>query len=61
MFPPSRQVYFVDCVIDILSSVAEGMGAVRLSMLAADKHKLAEADGRARFPDYTIHRILPAV
>ena len=59
MFSRSRQVYFVDCVIDILSSVVEGMGAV--NMLAADKHKLAEDDGQARFPDYTIHRLLPAV
>ena len=41
--------FILECEIDILSSVLQDMGAVR--MLAADKHELAEAVGRARFPN----------
>ena len=41
--------FVIECEIGILSSVVQDMGAAR--MVAADKHELAEADGRARFPN----------
>ena len=52
-FRESWQVYFVERNIGILSSVVEDMGAAVCMHAGCWQARLAEADWRACFSDYT--------